>query len=97
MKTTLSREHRKILETTIAQVHATLEAGAAKTLQSQGRALSDLLMHPVDYPSAWPSARKIPRPSIPSPVANGNHEQRTTNSGCDNSSENVWCNNLTML
>ena len=34
MKTILSREHRKILETTVAQARVAAEAGAAKALQA---------------------------------------------------------------
>lgn len=34
MKTTLSREHRKILETTVAQARAAVEAGAEKALKA---------------------------------------------------------------
>jgi hypothetical protein len=58
MKQTLSRDHRKILETTVAQARAAAEAGAAKDtpahatdaqkklhvrLRAHGRALGDLL------------------------------------------------------
>lgn len=34
MKTTLSREHRRILEATIAQVRVAVEAGAEKALKA---------------------------------------------------------------
>lgn len=34
MKATLSREHRKILETTVAQARTEDEAGAEKTLKA---------------------------------------------------------------
>ena len=41
MKTVLSREHRKILKTTVAQARAHAEAGAEKTFKALAVATKD--------------------------------------------------------
>jgi hypothetical protein len=48
MKITLSREHRKILETTVAQARVAAEAGAAKALQALAVAAKDAPAHATD-------------------------------------------------
>src|SRR3989338_4387890 len=48
MKQTLSREHRKILETTVAQARVAAEAGAAKVLQALAVAAKDAPAHATD-------------------------------------------------
>lgn len=45
MKITLSREHRKILETTVAQARAAVEAGAEKALKALAVAAKDAPAH----------------------------------------------------
>jgi hypothetical protein len=48
MKQILSREHRKILETTVAQARTAAEAGAAKALQALAVAAKDAPAHATD-------------------------------------------------
>jgi len=48
MKTTLSREHRKILETTVAQARVAAEAGAARALHAMAVAAKDAPAHATD-------------------------------------------------
>ena len=48
MKQTLSREHRKILETTVAQARTAAEAGATKALQALAVAAKDAPAHATD-------------------------------------------------
>lgn len=45
MKITLSREHRKILETTVAQARVHAEAGAEKTLKALAVAAKEAPAH----------------------------------------------------
>ena len=48
MKQTLSREHRKILETTVAQARVAAEAGAAKALQALAVGAKEAPAHAAD-------------------------------------------------
>ena len=48
MKTILSREHRKILETTVAQARAAVEAGAEKALKALAVAAKEAPAHATD-------------------------------------------------
>lgn len=48
MKTILSREHRKILETTVAQARAAVEAGAEKALKALAVAAKGAPAHATD-------------------------------------------------
>lgn len=48
MKTTLSREHRKILEITVAQARTEAEAGAEKTLKALAVGARDAPAHATD-------------------------------------------------
>ena len=48
MKQTLSREHRKILESTVAQARATAEAGAEKALKALAVGAKEAPAHASD-------------------------------------------------
>jgi hypothetical protein len=48
MRQALSREHRKILETTVAQVRIAVEAGAGKVLQALAVGAKDAPAHATD-------------------------------------------------
>lgn len=48
MKTTLSREHRKILEITVAQARAAVEAGAEKALKALAVGTKEAPAHATD-------------------------------------------------
>ncbi|HNQ58735.1 MAG TPA: hypothetical protein PKH27_14565 [Candidatus Desulfobacillus denitrificans] len=48
MKTTLSRDHRKILETVVAQARVAAKVGAAKALQALAVAAKDAPAHATE-------------------------------------------------
>lgn len=48
MKTTLSRAHRKILETAVAQARVAAEAGGAKALQALAVGAKDVPAHATE-------------------------------------------------